>query len=320
MEITLKTLWQVFAVARNEFRFALRRGAPVVVTAGLGLLFGIGILIIPILDLKDRAQWDDFSSQEKEVYIEMGITPGILQSMERDGFADDTASSTVDAWFFMLLGLLFLPVATAGIIPADRQFGVLELIRSAPLKGGTYLAGKIVGLLGIVFFIACFPLLLFLAVLEGITLVVFKMGIPLYLIVFYLKLAIMGGVPVLLFASMIGALAGIAFHSRRAAIFPGFLTGILSLVAWRKVFQPSLTYTPLDYSAYFVFQGYHSIVDANWEKIWGSDSPIFDMTALGVDVPLIGIIKVIMMYACILAVLSVLILGARLWLHRKENF
>jgi len=317
----MKTLWQIFAIARTEFRFGLRRGAPVVVTALIGLIVGWAILLTPIDNLPNSSRYDEFSPEQVDRMLEMGITETVYQSMNRDTITDMAASSTVDGWFLMFLALLLLPIATAGIIPADRQFGMLELLRSTPITATTYLAGKILGTLGIVFFIAIFPLLIFFIVLEGILLNTYQAGVPLYLISFYIKLSIMDGIPLLACGAIIGILSGVTLRTRRAALFPGLLAGMACFYGWIKLFQtPGLFVNTLDKAAVYVFQGYQSISQASWDKILGPQVPPFEMSLLGADAPVIGIGQVLLMYAVILVILAGLTALARLWLHKKENF
>jgi len=219
----MKTLRQIFAIARVEFRFGLRRGAPVVVTAAIGLLVGAGFLISPIINLSNViTPPDDYTPQQWQRLAQIGITPAIVRFLDRDVLADMTAGGASQSWFPVYLGLLFLPLATAGVIPADRKFGTLELLRSLPIDGKRYLAGKLLGTLAIVALVACFPLLLFLALLEGILLSHTGFGIPLALIGFFLKLSVLDSLPVMLFGATLGVTVGIAARSRRAAILPGF--------------------------------------------------------------------------------------------------
>ncbi len=320
----MKTLWQILAIARSEFRFGLRRGAPVVVTALIGLIVGAAILLDPIANLDNMRSEElsaSLSQEQMNAWAEVGVTVDVFRSLDRDSMADMAASSTVSGWFLMFLSLLFLPIASAGVIPSDRQFGVMELMRSTPVKGTTYLAGKILGILGIVLFIALFPFLLFFAVLEGILLNVFQTGIPLYLIGFYFKLAILDGIPLLACGATIGVLAGITFRSRRAALFPGLLAGMAGTFAWIRLFQAPGTFSnSIDQAAVFVFQGYQSISQASWARILGPDAPSYDLNLLGADVPVVGIGQVLVMYAVILAVLFILAVFARLLLQWKENF
>ena len=146
----MKTLQQIFSIARTEFRFGLRRGAPVVVTAVLGLILGAGIL----MNIGNNVQMADpymeqYTPEQVAKLAQNGITADIYRSLSQGEFADLTAIDTTQTWFFLYLALLFLPVATAGTIPADRQFGVLELLRSMPLGGNIYLFGKILGVINI---------------------------------------------------------------------------------------------------------------------------------------------------------------------------
>jgi len=317
----MKTLWQIFAIARNEFRFGLRRGAPVVVTALIGLTVAAAILLEPIANLENSTQYEEYSPEQVAWLTDMGITREIFLSLERDTLADMTASSTNSAWFLMmLLSLLLLPIATAGAIPADRQFGVMELLRSTPVKATTYLAGKFLGVFGIVFFIAAFPFLLFLIILEGVLLSVYQAGIPWYLLGFFLKLTLLDGIPILASGALIGVLTGAAFRSRRGAILPGLLGGIAGAFAWIKLYHPAGIFsTDADTAAAYVFQGYQSIMQTSWAKYY-PDLPPFDLSFLGANAPVITFGQVLLMYAAILVFLIAFATLARLWLHRKENF
>ena len=119
----MKTLQQIFAIARTEFRFGLRRGAPVVVTAVLGLILGAGIL----MNMGNNVQMADphmeqYTPEQVDKLAKNGITAEVYRSLSQGEFADLTAIDTTQTWFFLYLALLFLPVATAGTLPADRQF------------------------------------------------------------------------------------------------------------------------------------------------------------------------------------------------------
>jgi ABC-type transport system involved in multi-copper enzyme maturation permease subunit len=319
----VKTLWQVWAIARTEFRFALRRGAPVVVTAVIGLLLGTGILLSWRLNLQMAdPNMEQYTPEQVQRYAENGITPEVYRGLALAEFADLTATDTVEAWLMLYLALLFLPIATAGTVSADRQFGVFELLRSMPMNGWTFLAGKVLGGIGIVLFIACFPFLVFLAVLEGIMLRFLGFGIPLELLALFIKLSILDGLPVLACGAALGVLAGVAFRSRRSAILPGLIAGILGIFSWLTVFRmPAGLQNNLDLVAYHVFQNYRSQEDAALARIFGQElNPAYQMSLVGNDAPLVGIARVIIMYVVVLAAGAGLFGLARLWLSRKENF
>lgn len=318
----MKTFLQIFAIARSEFRFALRRGAPVAVTVVVGLAIGVALLLEPLLNLDGYIMlWEEFSPEQIDAFTDMGITREIFYSLQLDSFADETASSTTRSWHLFFMVLLLLPMATAGTIPADRQFGVLELLLSMPMKGSTYLIGKMAGVAAVVTFIAFFPFLLFLAVLEGVFLTTFHTGIHACLAGFFLKLTLMDGWPILAFACLIGILVGIPFRSRRAAIFPGFIAGIASLFAWTKLLSPPVEIPQsMDVAAAYVFQGYKSIAGTSWAKFFPQEASISDYDLLGMDVPHIGFERVMLMYLALLLTLFLLTILARLWLQRKENF
>jgi ABC-type transport system involved in multi-copper enzyme maturation permease subunit len=320
----VKTFQQIFAIARTEFRFGLRRGAPVVVTAVIGLILYAGIL----MNMGNNVQMADphmeqYTQEQVDKLAQNGITAEVYRSLSQGEFADLTAIETTQTWFYLYLVLLFLPVATGGMIPADRQYGVFELLRSTPLDGSTYLAGKVLGGIGIVVFIACFPFLLFLAVLEGIMLKFIGFGVPLDLITFYLKLSVLDGLPVLACGAALGVLAGVAFRTRRSAILPGILTGILAIFSWLSAFRfPASSPNGFDVAAYSVFQKYQSIWQALWDRISkpGAFSSSYEFSLVGIGEPAAGIGRVLVMYLVILAMLAGLFSLARLWLKWKENF
>lgn len=320
----MKTLWQIFAIARNEFRFGLRRGAPVVVTAVIGLLLGAGILMSVGTNYQNvDPNIEQYTPEQFDQLSQNGIrTHEVYRYLAPGAFADLTARDSTGAWFFMYLALLFLPIATAGIIPADRQYGVFELLRSTPMDGSTYLAGKVLGGIGIVVFIACFPFLLFLAGLEGVMLKFIGSGIPPVLFLLYLKLSVLDGLPVLACGAALGVLAGVAFRTRRSAILPGILTGILAIFSWLSAFRfPASSQNGIfDVAAYSVFQKYQSIWQALWDRIFKPVSSSYEFSLVGIGEPAVGIARVLVMYLVILAVLAGLFALARLWLKRKENF
>lgn len=322
------TVRQILAIAKTEFRFGLRRGAPVVMTALIGLLLAAGILMNTgnNLSMADPGM-GQFTPDQVVRLTERGITPGVYRSLARDQYADHTAQDTTGAWFSLYLALLLLPLAAAGTIPADRQFGVSELLRSLPLDGNVYLLGKIFGTLSLVLFIALFPFLLFLSVLEGILSLAYGGGIPLPLFLFFMELSLVDGLPVLVFASSMGVLAGIGSRSRRTAILPGLVTGILAISFWLWAFR-SVALSPVsdlvdifDLAAHSVFQGYQNIWQASWTRVVGMGNvPAFDLTLLGSDAPIVRMGQVAGMYALSLAILAGVYALARRWLLWKENF
>ena len=319
----MKTLWQIFSIARTEFRFGLRRGAPVVVTALIGLLIGAGILINPIINLSYAiTPQDKYTPQKWQQLAQIGITPTIERSLDRDLLADLTAGGTPQSWFPIYLGLLFLSVATAAAIPADRKFGMLELLRSVPIDGIRYLAGKLLGTLAIIILVSCFPFLLFLAVLDGILLSHTGFGIPLALIGFFLKLSVLDGLPVLLCGAALGVIAGIAARSRRAALLPGFAAGALGMLYWLTAFRPPIvSYDTYDLAAYLVFQGYRNIWQSSWAHFTGDTSvPQFDLSLLGTQAPRVSLAQVTGTLIFAVVILAGFAILARLWLRWKENF
>ena len=316
----MRTLLQIFAIARTEFRFGLRRGAPVVVTAIIGLIVGAALLMDPIGNLPyTDPSLDQFPPEKIQALIQHGITQEVFSSITRDSFADLTADSVLSNWNLIFIALLFLPVAAIGAIPADRSFGAWELLRGMPVRGFSYLAGKILGLCFTVAFIGLFPLLLFFTVLEGLFLSKFQLGLPWGLVSFYLQLTVFDALPIMFFSVAVGALAGMVFRSRRVAILPGFGVGLLCYLFWTKAFKPPpFSYFQFDLAAYRICQGYHSLFDAAWRRV-SPDFTSYDLSLLGAKAPYLGISRVLFMYLVILFVIGVAAVLANLWLQRKEG-
>lgn len=191
---------QVLAVAWAEFRFGLRRGGPIVGTAAASLLLIAGTLYLTLMNAE-------------------GLSPSDAAA------AGVGAQELAMAWpVFEWLAMGLLPIVTAQAIPADRQFGVHELLRSLPLTGGVYLAGKILGTLGVVLLTGGLALALHL-VLHAVLI-----GSP--QVNLYLELALLSGLPVIVWASTIGVLTGVGFATRRAAMFAGVIAGIAGTLIW----------------------------------------------------------------------------------------
>jgi len=318
----MKAVRQIYAIARTEFRFGLRRGAPVVVTAVIGLLVGAAILLMPLMNLDGlKPDFGDMSPEQVQRLAAKGITPDSYRPLIRDSLADLIAYAALQGWQLMLLAVLFLPLATAPTVPADRTFGVHELLRSTPLDGTTYLAGKILGVLGTVFIIGAFPLLAFFAVIEFTLLGSVQSGIPFYLVKFLAELILMDGVPIFVFGAVVGVLVGVVCHSRRAALLPGFLAGVLGLIFWATVFSNPLKVAFItDAAAYRVFQGYTDAAPRTFALVFGEPPPQVNPGLLGEGAWKIGNGTVIDMYLILFGLLILLAVLARLWLMRKENF
>jgi ABC-type Na+ efflux pump permease subunit len=314
----MKTLWQIFAVARTEFRFGLRRGGPVVTTLLIGLVLGAGILIGPLANLSTSKE--DLSNvlQNPTVikkWTEKGYTVEIFRQTVVGSMAEMTVFSIPLGWPILLFtSLLLLPAATSGSLPADRKFGVAELLRSTPMSGGSYLVGKILGVGLTVALIGLIPLGLFFVVLEWAFLDAFQVWVPMDVVVFFLKFSILDALPILGWGLTIGILAGSVFRSRQAAVFPGLVAGIFSILFWLVAFcAPTMQ---MDLVAYYLLQNYHSNALDAMAKATGTPFP----SLLGEGAPLIGIGRVIGMYLIIAFTLLSLAGIVRLWLKWKENF
>jgi hypothetical protein len=318
-EFLVKAVRQVLAIARTEFRFGLRRGAPVVVTALVGLLIGAGILIGPLANLSEWTANFALTPESIQRWTSFGFTLEQHAPFIRDALGDMFVASTLLAWLLVLLALLLLPIASSGSIPADRRFGVSELLRSTPIRGSDYLAGKLLGMLATVFLVSAIMLGLFFTVTDIILFTNFHFGLSAVAGLFFLKLSLLDGLPILIFGTTIGVLVGVFFRTRMAAIFPGFLVGLASLVSWACVFRAPVQGSFIgmtDLVYYYLVQNYHSFALTLESRMGGGGVDYFGITGA----PVVGIGQLALMYLAVVAFLAVLFTLARLWLQWKENF
>ena len=314
----MKTVRQVLAIARTEFRFGFRRGAPVAVTALIGLIVGAGILITPLMNLSQWVVNPSMTPEQVQNWTSLGLTIEQYAPFLRNALSDMFVVSTLMAWLLIFLALLLLPMATSASIPADRKFEVSELLRSTPITGFSYLAGKLLGMLATVLLVGAILLILFFAVAEIALFSRLHYGLSVAASGFLIKIALLDGLPMLVFGTTVGVLVGIFFRTRRAAIFPGFLAGVASLVGWAYIFRaPAQGFFGMTDIAYFyLLQNYYSPALALESRLTGQDVDMFNI----VGAPQVGIGQLALMYLALIAALALLVILARLWLQWKENF
>lgn len=290
----------------------------------IGLVVGASILLEPLANLSiDKDDLRQFLQDKAKIerWEEKGLSVDFLRQLAASSTAGITVSSVQMAWVDLLLAsFVLLPAATATSLPADRRFGVAELLHSTPMSAGSYLAGKVLGVVVTVVLFGLIPLGAFFGVLEWMFLDAFQVGVPADLVGFFVKFTLLDGLPILFWGLTIGILGGSVFRTRRAAVFPGLLAGIFSIFFWQLAFSAtSLTFGQfgqVDIAAYYLIQNYHSVAMDAMAKLTGT-APF---QILGEGAPVIGIGRVMMMYLVIFVTLLVLAVLARLWLKRKENF
>ena len=270
----MRTLWQMAAVVRTELRFGLRRGFPVIGTAAVGLVVSAGTLYLVFMN---------------------------MEGMPRDYAAKAGAGALAMAWpAFQWLALGVLPIVSAPTIPSDRLFGVDELLRSLPLSGGIYLAGKVLGVLAVVLLTGAVTLtlhvLLHLALAGPL-----NPGL-------YLELTLVAGLPLLLWAPTVGVLAASGLRTRRTAIIMGILTGIAGPPVWALALRP-----PTGQPSFSVE------TTSLLSRQAASDFVLGRRGLLPPWVPPVTAGEVAQVFAVAFLALFVLAIVARLWLWRKEN-
>jgi ABC-type transport system involved in multi-copper enzyme maturation permease subunit len=272
---------RMMAVARAELRFGFRRGWPVVGTVAVVLVVSAFALYVGYMNTQDMPQ-------------------GIPQEVFREYAATVGALALAGAWpVFEWLALVILPIVTAQAIPSDRQLGVDEILRSQPLTGGTYLAGKVLGMLSAV---------LLTGGIIGMVHVLlhFLLVGPIHS-PFYLEMTLLSALPLLIWASAIGVLAGCFLRTRRAAILIGVVVGLAGPPSWSLAFRP-----PPDLPFYVPHLSLLSRQPA-------SDFVLQQYGMLPSWVPPVTVEELVRSYVLALMILLVATIAARLWLFWKEN-
>jgi ABC-type transport system involved in multi-copper enzyme maturation permease subunit len=212
------------------------------------------------------------------------------------------AQSLAMAWpSFEWLALCLLPIVAAPAIPSDRQFGVLEILRSLPLTGGVYLIGKVLGTV--------------VAVL-GTGLLVLAIHIVLHLIVIgspqvdlYLELTFFSGLPIVLWATAVGVLVGTGLRTRLTAILAGIPVAIAGIFIWNIPNWFSLVTGRLlaEQNAHLTYQPISTFILGQHGLLYVPMNPNAGSQALQ---------SIIIPFLVLLGVT----IAARLWLLWKEDF
>ncbi len=282
-------LRQILGMARTEFRFGLRRGGPVVGILATSLIASGAVLFLTFAQNKsDRLLGYENYLGNGDEFLAMAW-PG-----------------------FLWLALVVLPLVCASAIPSDRQYKVQELLASTPISGWSYLAGKILGVWGV---IAAFGLLALLAHLVLLSALVKAIDWKLYI-----QLTLLCGLPLTFWSSAMGVLVGSGLRSRRLAHLAGLLVGLVSVVpsglafrdpvncaAYSALFPQSINcgrlsldllthQAPSDY----IFQHYH-LTAQDW-------------------IPAVTQTQVVLFLTSAILVLAAGYSLSRAWLAWKENF
>lgn len=312
----MNVLRQILAVARTEFRFTFRRGAPVVVTALTGLLVGVGILLLMADSLPTYTSALTFTPEQQARWLEAGFTLEQHALFVENGPADMLVMGTLLGGLLMFVAPLLLPAAAISTVPADRALGMAELLHSTPMTGARYLAGKLLGVLAAIALTGLVMLGLFFAAANLLFFSYLHYGLSWNASLYFLEVALLDGSLLLAWGSCVGVLLGVFFRTRRAAVFPGLLAGGASLVFWLAAFRPPVTTPGLPYTdrlQYYLIQNYHFII-VELAQAGGFDAGFFGITQR------VEFGQVVLMFLTVLGLLAILGVLARLWLHWKEYF
>jgi len=313
----MKTVRQILAVAWTEFRFTFRRGAPVVITVLTGLLICAGILILTYSIMPTFVGSLTLTPEAQARWLSNGLTLEQHALFVANAPSDMVVTSTLLGGLLMLVALLFLPAASISAIPADRVYGVAELLRSTPLTGARYLVGKALGVLAAVALTGLGMLCVFFAAINVLFAVELHMGLSWNASRYFLELALLDWGLMLAWGTVTGVLLGVLFRSRKGAIFPGLLAGGLNIVFWLAAFHPPANPDSepiVDRIQYFLLENYHSIIN-DLARILGTNAGVLNLPRQAVSPS-----QVAVMILTVMGGLLALGLLARLWLQWKENF
>ena len=284
----MSAFYQIYGIARTEFRFGVRRGGPVIGILATSLIASGAVLFLSFMEKQDN----------------------LLLGGEYFGNGDYHLAMSWPG--FLWLGLVVLPLVCAAAIPSDQQYKVQELLASTPITGWSYLAGKILGTWAVIAVFGLLALLLHIGLLAAL---VGPINWPLYI-----QLTLLCGLPLTLWSSGIGVLAGSGLRSRRLAHLAGLLVGLLSIVPSGLAFRDpvnldvysarlSLPVTPMmgamdllthQATSDFVFQQYHLTMQ-DW-------------------IPPVTQTQVVLFLTSAFLVLAAGLALSRAWLAWKENF
>jgi hypothetical protein len=194
---------QILTIAGMEFRFGIRRGWPIVGTMVVMVVIGGGSLYLTGMNLQGL---NEFVLVLVENGLRMALPP---------------------------LNILVLAVVTmvcSPAIPLDRQSGMHELLFSLPLTTGRYLIGKIFGTVVIV--LASF------GVLSGLFILLNLVLFGHFYWVLYRDAFFISVFPVLIWATVLGVLAGAGMKNRFSATAIGLLAGLAGLLPWGWLASP----------------------------------------------------------------------------------
>jgi hypothetical protein len=302
----MNRLRQVFAIARTEFIFGYRRPGPAFLALISSLAVALGAVISCIDSIPDKAECLEIFGEAlaDPVLVEQMILAGnppataeeICSIMMVEWYEENANASIArgieQSWFpFLLFSLVFVSAAAAQAIPADRQYGASEWLRAMPIDGNIYLLGKILGMFSSALAGSLIPVIIFIPVTLVLT-----HTLPVGLMT---ALTLLDGLPVLLWSTSFGVMAGIPFRKRINAAVMSLFLGFCCLVAWLSVFHtPYGSGTTIDTAAYYAIQQFGYQPGISWQvEIW----------------------QVLGMYLALLIAGILLWLVARRWLWRKEN-
>lgn len=210
----MKTLQQIWAIARTEYRMQWRQRGILVLTLAIVLVLVTTVILLG----------QEFSKDAE------------LNSK----FATASTDALTSLTFVLIVTIVCLmqPFVLVNLIPRDRQIGVGEMLHSTPLSGPAYLTGKLLG-----GWLTAFSGLVPGAVVMGL---LWYLLIAPYNVLGYLEIWLVGALP-LIFIN-VGLVILLAFQmpdSRMAIavaivviVLPLFVIGFEPRNDWLDIFNP----------------------------------------------------------------------------------
>ena len=196
----MKTL---FFLAKNQFIFELRSGRIVISTITIWLILFLSKIFLTEYNLMEAINISTINAGGKA--FEMSWTA------------------------FLYLGTILLQMTSILSLPYEKNHNLVEINYTLPIRSDKYFGGKIIGLWSLVLLIS-----IFMCTLYSILNYFLFNSVELYLL---LDLLFLAGLPLLLWSSGIGFLAGAFIRSQQRAIIVGLILGLFSIPIWTTLYR-----------------------------------------------------------------------------------
>lgn len=248
----MNTLYQLWGIARTEYRMQWRQRGMIVITLAILLVFVVSVILV-VSDVRELRG----------------------HSVENTTFYQASTDAVTSLTFILIVTQvsLLLPFVLVNLIPKDRQVGVVDILQSTPLNSPTYLTGKLLG-----GWLTVFSGLVPCALIMGI---LWYVAVSPYRLSAYLETWVVGILPLAFINVGLVILLAFRMPDSRMAVLVAIIVIILPLFAigfeprndWLDIFNP---FRP------GIFLRYANVVGAEAEKLSPALTIISGMGQVGV--------------------------------------